>query len=245
VPKKRKIEHWLPFLYPKEEENEYPYLFPLSHPFRYLINGRSGSGKTTLLLNLLLNPHFLFNRFDVIVIFSRTIFKDKLWLYLMDMEQKGLVRVIRVEGFNAKILQHFIKELKKDDTVGTALIILDDVVGESLRSGGVTQYQNYLDQLWTIIRHEEKFSIIASLQKLTAVSPVVRDNSDGISVNNTMSKPEMDTIVKEFGRELSHRRLDDMLNYIAEDDIHDWLFIKRQGVKDEFRKNFNEIIDIV
>lgn len=196
-------------------------------PFLFLISAKRNSGKSVLLLNLLVHKDLLYQRFDVIYVFSPT------WNYQNTFDVLDLPPEQVFEEFDEKKIAEIIEENKEEQK--EVLIIFDDCI--SSKGFKKTTEHSPLNHIATLGRHFN-ISLIIISQKLTSVSTQVRQNSDYIvlfAINPLETKLAYDTFCNSIS---NYKDWQEMVKYCTKD-RYNFLFIDNH--LGEFYHNFNKL----
>lgn len=172
-------------------------------PFRMMCLAPSGGGKTTAIVDICVR---LFDGvFSNIWVFSPTCVVDTSWDVVRRYVQHKLGRDPKMhffEEFEEETLQHIldkslkITELARDKGVQpqpSALVVLDDIA-DDVR---ITKRSKAVQTLAIRSRHAG-LSVIFGLQKLRAVTPLIRINMSDVLVWRLKNAKEKDSIAEEY-----------------------------------------------
>ena len=193
-------------------------------PFRMLIIGGSGSGKTQTFLNILHNFSGTFQN-----IFLITKNKDEpLYNYLADKLKDKVFEIF--EGISkAPDLDTF---NKKEQT----LVVFDDLVLEKNQSA-IEEYY--------IRARKLNCSVIYLSQSYYAVPLNIRRNLTYLLIKRLQSLKDLYAILREYALGVDKKVLKNIYEK-ATGTKQDFLLVDMEAESaDRFRKNFNEIFDIV
>lgn len=174
-------------------------------PFRLIICGASQrSGKTTTLCNMLIQEEMYKNNFegDNIFIISKTVHQEKIKLVteFLDIPDHNLF-----DEYSTQLLKGIYDELKnsynEEKEIGDVkhkLIILDDISYTGALSSANSQKNSIINEVFCNSRHYA-VSVIVLCQKLSQLSPTIRQNASGIILYDT-TNDELD----QFARDNDH-----------------------------------------
>jgi hypothetical protein len=167
----------------------------LSMPFSLLIIAPKGSGKTVLLHNLLI---WYYKMFDLVLIFSPTIFIDIKWRKLVEQldidEEQLFERYIDAELTNImEKIKNFNEGKDKNKEKVRVLILFDDIIEQLPR--GLKECA--LNKLAFNHRHYNISHIILS-QSFKKIDCNIRTNTTGIILFNTDNSNERFKITEEL-----------------------------------------------
>lgn len=185
------------FVYSTLEQPIYP-----KHPFVVSISASRGSGKSTLIRDLLKNVYY--KTFDYIVILSPSLdvnhdytdINNDYVKHPVKKEKEYIIKLSDVSRFKEAIQEiltsqrDIIKEKGKKNTP-KVLIIADDVI-----DSGILR-DKFLDTVSHRGRHLE-VSLFISTQKITSLSPIIRNNSDFFIVFKSNNYQELERFLIEF-----------------------------------------------
>ena len=178
-------------------------------PFSQIITGPSGSGKGIFLQSMILDTYR--DVFERICIWSPSISVDSNWTpvkkYIQDNlkvnleKEKCMFDEYIPEEFEAVIKRRHkvIEYQKKNDhkKLFSVLIIVDDFAD----SKAFPRNSPLLNQLYVGRRHNA-INIITSMQKLNALSPIIRVNSRQLFFFRSRIYKEIETMVEELSAAL-------------------------------------------
>lgn len=205
---------------------------PLVHPFRLLLLGRSRSGKTTLLINLLINRKLYYRQFEEIYVFSPTFWLDGKWRNV-EIDKSRVFTELKLE-----ILAAIISRIKKDPHKKRLLVLDDCGAEDDIRKSG---HKNEIDKMAFLAFHLN-CSIIYCAQNKTSLSTPTRHNADGIVVFEPDNQEQLKEIYKEFGVG-TIKEFNQLVDHATREPF-DFLFIKRQGPKRQYYRNFTHRLNV-
>lgn len=206
-------------------------------PFLLLMAGSVRSGKTNALVGLLRDESegmYTDEYWDIVKIYSNSIFNDPKGKYLMD--------VFDVEdGYSDRSIDSFIESQKKYDRedMPTALLVFDDIINNDFKKN------NSISFLASRFRHIET-SIIIAVQQFRAISPIIRSNATNIMIFKQQSagkKGELAKITEEYSDLAgSEERFLEYYNYAMNDAQYSFLYIDAQTNPASFYLRFETLI---
>lgn len=220
-----------------EDKTKYDMIHPHlpQPPFLLLMAGSVRSGKTNALVGLLRDEEmFGDDYFDVVKIFSNSIYNDPKGKYLMD--------VFDVEdGYKDSYIDKFIDSQKKyeREDMPTALLVFDDIINKDFKKN------NSISFLASRFRHIET-SIIIAVQSFRAISPIIRSNATDIMIMKQQSagkKGELAKIIEEYSDLAgSEERFLEYYNYAINEAPYSFLYIDAQKNPADFYLRFERKI---
>lgn len=168
----------------------------------WLIVGQKGSSKTTMMLNVLNSKDAYRGFYDNIFIISPSMSKDEKASHLVEeVERDGNYYEV-LNNNTVEAIMHKLGALN-DQTASQGhqkknihnLLILDDCISMLPRS---SQKQALFNQLIISCRHL-KLSVWITLQKLKGASPLIRTNTDMLSMFRTDNASEKKDLIQDFG----------------------------------------------
>ena len=147
------------------------------------------TGKSTIISNLLLNPNFYRDQFDIVYIISNTIHNDQTSRFLKEQYPETIF-----DSYNDGIIENIInyqKSFPKDKQPFIALI-LDDFLGIKAKS--------MIYHLATRFRHYNIGLLIFASQLFRGLPPVLRQNATFAIIGGpNPSDFEINKMAEEFG----------------------------------------------
>lgn len=174
-------------------------------PFLLVIVAPRKSGKTNLLLDSLLDEHKYCNKFDVIIIWSRTYHHDAKWKNIQLPE--GSVFTVFSEE-EADTIMRMAEHVAKTKVVN-ALFIFDDMITEGIMS---SRKMGTIESIAVRGRHAN-VSIIIISQQYMALSPPVRNNATNTVFFRIRNGDELDKISRENRESLSVAQFMELYNF--------------------------------
>lgn len=204
-------------------------------PFLLLMAGSVRSGKTNALVGLLRDEEMFGDDYwDIVKIYSNSIYNDPKGKYLMD--------VFDVEdGYKDSYIDKFVESQKKydRDDMPTALLVFDDIINKDFKKN------NSISFLASRFRHIET-SIIIAVQSFRAISPIIRSNATDIMIMKQQSggkKGELAKIVEEYSDLAgSEERFLEYYNYAINEAPYSFLYIDAQQNPALFYLRFEVVI---
>ncbi len=204
-------------------------------PFLLLMCGSVRSGKTNALVGLLRDEEmFGDDYFDIVKIYSNSIYNDPKGKYLMDAFDVE-------DGYKDSYIDAFIKSQKSHDRedMGTALLVFDDIINKDFKKN------NSISFLASRFRHIET-SIIIAVQQFRAISPIIRANATDIMIMRQQSagkKGELAKITEEYSDLAgSEEQFLKYYNYAINDQPYSFLYIDAQQNPARFYLRFEKLI---
>ena len=226
---------------------------PVGNNLIWALISQKGGGKSTLLLNVLKNKNSPWHKiFHNIYLVSPTASKDSKFeklinelekddKYFYEYTTENIEKIIdEIKKFNEDFIekQELANEKRKNKKPiekPNNLIIFDDCLADLPSS---TQ-GSPINKLFTTSRHL-KSSIIITTQKFNKINPLLRNQIDLLSIFNTNSKREYDTIVGDLNVDPDRfKRLYDF----STSEPFSFLHVNVFGGKPKFFKKFDEIIE--
>lgn len=228
---------------------------PLSY-INYVVIGKKGSGKSTLILNLLkkkTSPYY--QKFDNIYLISPTAGRDTKFDKLVnelkeedkfydDLNDETINEIIlKLQEFNDGFIEsqneaneELIEKKKKPKPIiqPNNLLILDDCLANLPSSNA----HSLINKIFTNARHY-KLSIWCLVQKYNKLNPLIRTNSDLITIFPTDNSKEFKSISDDWN--IDPKLLQSLYNF-AVDKPNSWLHISFFGTKPNFYKKFDRIL---
>jgi len=192
----------------------------LNIPFRMIIVAASGSGKTNALLNIIK----LFSKgkgtFSSIDIITRNK-NEPLYNYLSDKSNQIMIH----EG-----LQHT-PNLDQFDKSTNHLVVFDDIILDKNQSPIIEYY---------IRSRKLNTSVIYIAQSYYAIPKLIRQNANYIIILKMSNNRNVNLLLSEFNLDISKKQLLNMYKYATKDKFNVFII---DVDKNEFRKNFTNILD--
>jgi len=223
-----------------EEAPPHPNLLPT--PFGMFMVARPGSGKSTVLLNLI---QWYEGYFDQIILVSPTFFLDISWQNAVD---DGIIDIkpenVMTE-FDPVLFQKAVNDIKKKNTgiksypeKFRVLFVLDDVVADLPR--GIKGYMNK----FAFNHRHLGISHVTISQTYVSVPPNFRKCSFGVGLFESDNGLERKAMIDELSGRIGKNRFTRMLDDIAINEEHSFLFIRTKfKMKERYMRNFESIID--
>jgi hypothetical protein len=204
-------------------------------PFLLLMAGSVRSGKTNALVGLLRDEEMFGDKYwDIVKIYSNSIYNDPKGKYLMD--------VFDVEdGYKDSYIDKFIESQKKQkrEDMSTALLVFDDIINKDFKKN------NSISFLASRFRHIET-SIIIAVQSFRAISPIIRSNATNIMVFKQQSagkKGELAKIIEEYSDLAgSEQQFIDYYHFAINSEPYSFLYIDAQQNPARFYNRFETLI---
>ena len=234
-------------------------------PFRLIANGSSGSGKSSAAYHLVNHLQKYFKKIFIIcpsddekisllIRDQEDFYNDPTWENLEDIIYK--TKQLKEEYEEDKETYKRYKEIKKkkemneedlnflddlsslppkkpDEKGYHSLLILDDVLGTPL-----LQKKSPLNRWYVISRHYNQ-SIIILNQHFFSIPKIIRGNTSLFILFNTKDKKNLQAIADEVSGMVDYQEFKKIFDY-ATNQPFNFLFVNLQ--KNEFRKNFNDVI---
>jgi hypothetical protein len=201
------------------------------------INGGKGSGKSTMILQVLKSKNGYKKFFDNIFLVSPTASRDPKFDKLceeLDRDDKCF------DECNDNVVTEIMERLTKfndefdEDRPPHNLVIFDDCLAYLPKS---TQKSEF-NRLITTSRHL-KTSVWILTQKYNKVNPLIRDNTDMLSIFKTNNKQEFDSIKDNLNVD---DKLFEKVYDFATSEPNSFLHVSFSGNKPIFFKKFDRII---
>ena len=222
-----------------EDKSKYKEIHPHlpQPPFLCLFCGSVRSGKTNALVGMLRDEDMYGGAdkyWDIIKVYSNSIFNDPKGKYLMD--------VFDVEdGYKDSYIDKFIESQKKQkrEDMSTALLVFDDIINKDFKKN------NSISFLASRFRHIET-SIIIAVQSFRAISPIIRSNAQNILIFRQQSagkKGELAKIIEEYSDLAgSPEQFLEYYNYCINSEPYSFLYIDAQQNPVNFYNRFETLI---
>ena len=182
-------------------------------PFNMIITGPTNCGKTETLMSLLTGPYF--RKFEYVVFICPTFLNNKAY------NKKYIYNDLDVFIFDPDIdqidatLQLVHKEFKRTKT----LIVLDDCAS----SRDMKKRSDELVKLGFSARHDN-LSVWVLTQQYTSITKPFRENIGMLILFYTPNKTDNQTIIKEYGMELSTKDVTEFINCLKENPYSKLIF---------------------
>jgi len=190
------------------------------------------TGKSTIISNLLLNPNFMRDQFDIVYIISNTIHNDQTSRFLKKQFPETIF-----DKYEDSIIENIItyqKSFTKDKQPFIALI-LDDFLGIKSKS--------MIYHLATRFRHYNIGLLLFASQLFRGLPPVLRQNATfSIIGGPNPSDFEIAKMAEEFGGRYGGEKNFTKLYKDATHDRYNFLYLDLQSNPSLAYKNFNELI---
>jgi len=161
----------------------------------WLIIGQKGSSKTTMMLNVLNSKEGYRGFYDNIFIISPSMGKDEKASHLVEEVEKDGNFYEILNNNTVEVIMKKLGALNDGKKNIHKLLILDDCISMLPRS---SQKQALFNQLIISCRHL-KLSVWITLQKLKGASPLIRTNTDVLSMFRTDNSSEKKDLIQDFG----------------------------------------------
>lgn len=220
-----------------EDKGKYKQVHPHlpQPPFLLLMCGSVRSGKTNALVGLLRDEEMYGDDYwDIVKIYSNSIYNDPKGKYLMDAFDVE-------DGYKDSYIDSFIKSQKQHEreNMPTALLVFDDIINKDFKKN------NSISFLASRFRHIET-SIIIAVQQFRAISPIIRANATDIMIMRQQSagkKGELAKITEEYSDLAgSEEQFLKYYNYAINDQPYSFLYIDAQQNPAKFYLRFEKLI---
>ena len=193
------------------------------------------SGKTTRISNLMLNPNFYAGKFDMVYIYSST-------LYAGDITGRFLLDQFEETIFNEYSDKHLKSILDHQLSVPTSqrpriAIIFDDF----LSFPNLTP-KSLLFRISASYRHHGVKLLYYSSQLFRAVPPIVRQNIQYVILGKNANSREVMKMYEEIGMRYGSYRDFVRLLQMATEGKYNSLYLDLMGTPPRALKNFNQLI---
>ena len=209
-------------------------------PFRMLIIGPSGSSKTNTLLHLINNLHPI----DKIYLYAKDIHEPK-YEYLINKREQAEIKnlndphaFIEYSDDMNDVLDDINDNNKNRDK--KVLIVFDDMIAD------IEYNKNFKRIIKELFYRARKInvSIIFITQSYFRALKHARLNSTHYILMRTGNKKELKRIAEEKSGHLDYKDFFKMYNYCTEDPYSFMIIDTRPTATIQFKKNFNEPIDL-
>lgn len=191
------------------------------------------TGKSTIINNLLLNPNFYRDRFDIVYIISNTIHNDDTSRFLKEQFKETVW-----DTYSDDIIQNIInyqQTFSKKDMPKIA-IILDDFVG-------TVHKKSMIFFLASRFRHYNIGLLLFASQVLKGVPPIVRANATNVIMGSpNHNGAELEKLAEEYGSMFKGK--DNFLRIYnqAAEQRYDFLYLKLDQNPPEAYRKFNQLL---
>lgn len=190
------------------------------------------TGKSTIISNLLLNPNFYRNQFDIVYIISNTINNDQTSRFLKEQYPETVF-----DSYSDSTIENIInyqKSFPKDKQPFIALI-LDDFLGIKSKS--------MIYHLATRARHYNIGLLLFASQLFRGLPPVLRQNATFAIIGGpNPSDFEINKMAEEFGGTYGGDKNFVKLYKEATNQRYNFLYLDLQSNPSLAYKNFTELI---
>ena len=209
-------------------------------PFRMLIIGPSGSGKTNTLLNLINNLHPI----DKMYLYTKDIHEPKYEYLINKREQAGIKNVNDPHAFieNSDDMNDILDDIndynkKRDKKI---LIVFDDMIGD------IEYNKNFKRIIKELFYRARKINVLIVFitQSYFRALKDARVNSTHYILMRIGNKKELKRIAKEKSGHLDYKDFFKMYNYCTKGPYSFMTIDTRPTATIQFKKNFNEPIDL-
>tara|TARA_R110000824_G_scaffold347197_1_gene533995 strand:- start:7092 stop:7826 length:735 start_codon:yes stop_codon:yes gene_type:complete len=190
------------------------------------------TGKSSIIVNLLLNPNFYRDKFDIVYIISNTIHNDTTSRFLKEAFPETIF-----DEYSDEIINNIINYQKSFPKEKQPLIciVLDDYLG--IKGGSMIYH------LASRARHYNVGLLIFSSQLFRGLPPVLRQNcTHAIIGSPNPSQLEIDKIADEFGTLYEGSENFKKLYHEAGQNRYDFLYLDLHNNPSKAYRNFTELI---
>jgi hypothetical protein len=193
------------------------------------------SGKTNLLLDTLLDQDKYNQKFDIVIVWSKTFYHDPKWRNIK--LPPGSVFTKFSESDVHCLME--IAEFVATKTIVNALFIFDDMITEGIMS---SRRLGTIESIAVRGRHAN-VSIVIISQQYMALSPSVRNNSTNSIYFRIRNGDELEKIARENRESLSVEQFNNLYNH-ATKDPYNFLHVNNQesDPSKRFRKNWDTLL---
>lgn len=190
------------------------------------------TGKSSIIVNLLLNPNFYRDKFDIVYIISNTIHNDTTSRFLKEAFPETIF-----DEYSDDIIHNIINYQKSfpKDKQPLIAIILDDYLG--IKGGSMIYH------LASRSRHYNVGLLAFASQLFRGMPPVLRQNATHAIIGSpNPNQLEIDKIAEEFGALYEGEDNFKRLYRDAGRKRYDFLYLDLQGNPTKAYRNFTELI---
>ena len=190
------------------------------------------TGKSTIISNLLLNPNFMRDQFDIVYIISNTIHNDQTSRFLKKQFPETIF-----DQYSDSIIENIItyqKSFPKDKQPFIA-IILDDFLGIKSKS--------MIYHLATRFRHYNIGLLLFASQLFRGLPPVLRQNATFAIIGGpNPSEFELNKMAEEYGARYGGDNNFKKLYNEATKERYNFLYLDLQSNPSQAYQNFSKLI---
>ena len=191
------------------------------------------TGKSTIISNLLLNPAFYRDAFDIVYIISNTIHNDDTSRFLREQFPETIW-----DTYSDEVIQNIInyQQTFPKKKMPKIAIILDDFVG-------TVHKKSMIFFLASRFRHYNIGLLLFASQILKGVPPIVRQNAtDVIMGSPNHNGAELEKLAEEYGSMFKGKDNFLAMYNRAAQEKYDFLYLKLDQNPPEAYRKFNELI---
>ena len=195
--------------------------------------GSTKSGKTTFICNLL-RMYGAAKAYDIIFLFSSSYHADPKWKQCKEIKEEHVIEGYDDDAFRAIVeqQQEYINEDRR--TAPSILIILDDI-GDTLN-----KHKSLVNDL-SMRNRQLKITILVSIQKLSKLSPVLRNNIINWIIYKPRNQKEKEFIIEELVQEVDEPVFRKIFDFCTNDK---YSFLHLDAKADyPFRKTLQHVVD--